>query len=177
LNCQFSRRVPDWATLRGAWRLTCGDSRMEGLSAHPAPCVSPAAMRWWRCSGGLRLGRGHDGEGVVGCRPARGGPRRHRETCAARSPSHVGAILSPGRWRTGSDSVSLRHLSIQTTERFFGCKQKLRRAVNDGNVRPTTFSAEYDWQTHKPRRRVAGLTRRICPDFLYSCPRPKPRSP
>jgi len=25
----------------------------------------------------------------------------------------------------------LGHVSIQTTERYFGCKQRLRRAVND----------------------------------------------
>jgi hypothetical protein len=30
-NCQFSRRFPDWATLRGARPLTYADSRMKNL--------------------------------------------------------------------------------------------------------------------------------------------------
>jgi putative transposase len=30
-NCQFSRRIPDWATLHGARRLTYADSRMKDL--------------------------------------------------------------------------------------------------------------------------------------------------
>jgi hypothetical protein len=29
------------------------------------------------------------------------------------------------------DSPELRHASVQTTERYLGCKQKLRQAVND----------------------------------------------
>jgi site-specific recombinase XerD len=35
------------------------------------------------------------------------------------------------RRRIGSDSVLARHVSIQTTERHLGCKQKLSVAVND----------------------------------------------
>jgi hypothetical protein len=30
-NCQFSRRIQDWATLRSARRLTYADSRMKNL--------------------------------------------------------------------------------------------------------------------------------------------------
>jgi hypothetical protein len=33
--------------------------------------------------------------------------------------------------RTGPDQFLLGHVSIQTTERYLGCKQKLRCAVND----------------------------------------------
>ena len=48
-------------------------------------------------------------------------------TCGARAP--VCAIWPVANWTKSSSC--LRHVSIQTTERYLGCKQKLRVAVND----------------------------------------------
>jgi hypothetical protein len=36
-----------------------------------------------------------------------------------------------GRRRTGPDSFLLGHISVQTTERSIGCKQRISGAVND----------------------------------------------
>lgn len=76
--------------------------------------------------------RGHDREGALG-RCAGGRPPRPASTssphttCVGRAP--VCAI-----WRCGElDQIQflLGHVSIQTTERYLGCKQNLRCAVND----------------------------------------------
>ena len=50
-------------------------------------------------------------------------PHDLRRTCARRCHLAGGEL----------DQIQflLRHVSIQTTERYLGCKQKLRRAVND----------------------------------------------
>jgi hypothetical protein len=47
---------------------------------------------------------------------------------------HSGAILWAAwttRRRIGADSIPLGHISIQTTERYLGCKQRIRSTVND----------------------------------------------
>lgn len=36
-----------------------------------------------------------------------------------------------GWWGVGADSVFVGHVSVQTTERCLGCKQRFRNAVND----------------------------------------------
>jgi hypothetical protein len=42
-------------------------------------------------------------------------------------------VPASATWRGDLDQIQflLRHVSIQTTERYLGCKQKLRYAVND----------------------------------------------
>jgi YXWGXW repeat-containing protein len=51
-----------------------------------------------------------------------------------------GYIWTPGYWAYGDDGYYwvpgtwqflLGHVSVQTTERYWGCKQRLREAVND----------------------------------------------
>ena len=76
-------------------------------------------------------GAWHVSEGALGRGPGSGRARWHREARTARPPSHVCAALSLGWRRTGSDSIPPGHVSIQTTERYLGCKQRLRCAVND----------------------------------------------
>jgi integrase len=49
-------------------------------------------------------------------------PHDLRRTCAR---------LSCGGWRTGTDSVPPRACFNSTTERYLGCKQRIRSAVND----------------------------------------------
>ena len=81
--------------------------------------------------GRTRLGRRHVAEGAVGRRPraaARAGidklaPHDLRRTCA-RLCHLPGGELDQIQFLLG-------HVSIQTTERYLGCKQKLRVAVND----------------------------------------------
>jgi hypothetical protein len=77
------------------------------------------------------MGRRHVTQGTVGCCPpgsgSPGSTSWPRTTCGA--PAPVSAI-----WRGGElDQIQflLGHVSIQTTERYLGCKQKLRIAVND----------------------------------------------
>ena len=65
---------------------------------------------------------------VVRCAAARAGieklaPHDLRRTCA-RLCHLAGGELDQIQFLLG-------HVSIQTTERYLGCKQKLRRAVND----------------------------------------------
>jgi hypothetical protein len=48
-----------------------------------------------------------------------------------KTPKRVLALPDLEYGRTGSDPVLLGPVSIQTTERYLGCKQKLRIAVND----------------------------------------------
>jgi integrase len=38
-----------------------------------------------------------------------------------------------GVWRNGAEQIQflLGHVSVQTTERYLGCKQRIRGAVND----------------------------------------------
>ena len=56
------------------------------------------------------------------------GTRRHREVDASRSGAHIRqTVTSAVNW-TRSSSAGV---SIQTTERYLGWKQKLRHAVND----------------------------------------------
>ena len=41
------------------------------------------------------------------------------------------AALSRGRWRAGAVQFLLGHVSVEPTERYLGCKQRFRNAVND----------------------------------------------
>ncbi len=72
-------------------------------------------------------------------------PRRALPRCSAgittgfifRAVSRTGAIwgnhITPKAiWHVEQIQFLLGHVSVQTTERYLGCKQKLRNAVNDG---------------------------------------------
>jgi hypothetical protein len=51
--------------------------------------------------------------------------------------------LPLGGRRTGSNTVLAWTRSIQTTERYLGCKQELRSAVNDRmGIEPGEYQAE-----------------------------------
>ena len=96
---------------------------------------------------GPRLGRRHVAEGALGCRPAAAAdagieklaPHDLRRTCA-RLCHLAGGELDQIQFLLG-------HVSIQTTERYLGCKQKLRGAVNDtmGLDPNGSFRARHGW--------------------------------
>jgi hypothetical protein len=70
--------------------------------------------------------------GYLACREGSGQARRYREsllpiTSAAVARAYV--IPPAENW---TDPILLGHVSVQTTERYLGCKQKPRNAVNDG---------------------------------------------
>jgi len=56
---------------------------------------------------------------------------RTRECRAARPPTHVRPIVSRSRGELDQIQFLLGHVSVQTTERYIGCRQRLRNAVND----------------------------------------------
>ena len=66
-----------------------------------------------------------------GCRPARRGPSRHRETAPHDLRRTCARLCHLAGGELDQIQFLLGHVSIQTTERYLGCKQKLRRAVND----------------------------------------------
>jgi hypothetical protein len=80
---------------------------------------------------GRMWGDGMSPKVYVGCRARGGRSRGHRQAGTARSSAHVWPSVPPGWRRTGPDTVSLGHVSVQTTERYLRCKQKFRSAVND----------------------------------------------
>ena len=90
------------------------------------------------------MGRRHDAEGRLGGRQGRGGqarieklaPHDLRHTCS-RLCHLAGGELEQIQFLLG-------HVSIQTTERYLGCKQKLRVAVND------RLGIEPEWREFRP---------------------------
>lgn len=56
---------------------------------------------------------------------------RFRYCGAPRSSSNLCPSVPSGRGRARTDSVLLGHMSVQTTERYLGCKQRLRIVVDD----------------------------------------------
>ena len=78
------------------------------------------------------LGREADGKGCLArgsgvCRES-----RHRQVSAARPPPDLCTSL-PRRAGGEMEQIQflLGHISIQTTERYLGCKQRIQGAVND----------------------------------------------
>jgi hypothetical protein len=98
------------------------DSRSGDHTRRGVPCDQ---------QGRSSVGRGHVAEGAVGCGACRCGsagidklaPHDLRRTCA-RLCHLAGGELDQIQFLLG-------HVSIQTTARYLGCKQKLRVAVND----------------------------------------------
>jgi integrase len=125
------------------------NSRLVGKGGHvrtvPMPAWVKDATDAWTAAAGITegtvfrahqqgrpcLGQRDDGQGALGRRSARGRRGGHRQAGATRSAPDMRTPVSPGGRRTRPDQFLLGHVSIQTTERYLGCKQKLRHAVND----------------------------------------------
>jgi site-specific recombinase XerD len=56
---------------------------------------------------------------------------RTYQCCPARSSAHLRALMSVGGGELEQIQFLLGHVSVQTTEHYLGCKQRLRNAVND----------------------------------------------
>ena len=68
------------------------------------------------------MGRWHDGEGgLAHCEGIRQAHRR----------GEVGATRHASGGELEQIQFLLGHVSVQTTERYLGCKQRIRDAVND----------------------------------------------
>jgi integrase len=101
---------------------------VPGPGYHQPESVPAGQLSW------ASLGRRHDREGGVrekgwhrsSCtvRPAQLCQDRHSRRTCARLCRLAGGELDQIQFLLG-------HVSIQTTERYLGCKQKLRCAVND----------------------------------------------
>ena len=75
---------------------------------------------------GNSVGRRDDGEGRLARREDICKETRNPEADPSRSQEVVCAVLSLEQIQ-----FLLGHVSVQTTERYLGCKQKFREAVND----------------------------------------------
>jgi hypothetical protein len=53
-----------------------------------------------------------------------------QESSAARFASYLRPVVPLGGWELEQMQFLLGHASVQTTERYLGCKQKFRHAVN-----------------------------------------------
>jgi len=73
-----------------------------------------------------------DRKGRLVCRQILRKDPRHRESCASRSPPHMCRLCHVSGGELEQVQFLLAHVSVQTTERYLGCKQKIRNAVNDG---------------------------------------------
>ena len=101
--------------------------RVDGSGGHHPRSGVPSSQQGRACAE-----RRHVAQGAPGCCSGRGGSRRDRQAGPARPAAHLRTSLPPGGRRTGSNPFLLGHVSIHTTERYLGCKQKLGVAVNDG---------------------------------------------
>ncbi len=122
----------DFATL--AILLGCGlrraeltSLRVEDIQQREEHRHSPSLNQ----QGWASLGKRLQPQGRLGCREAEGkglwnplsSPARPQRTCA-RLCHQAGGELEQIRFLLG-------HVSVQTTERYLGCKQRFRNAVND----------------------------------------------
>ena len=79
----------------------------------------------------LNLGRRDHGKGGLAYREGLRKTSRHPPTGTPRLSTYMREVVSCSGRRTGADSILLGHVSVETTERYLGCKQRLRQAVND----------------------------------------------
>ena len=82
-------------------------------------------------SNGQRVGDGMSPKVLWDVRPSGASSRRHRQAGAARSSTNLRQSVPPGGGELDQIQFLLGHVSVQTTERYLGCNQKLRSAVND----------------------------------------------
>jgi hypothetical protein len=75
------------------------------------------------------MGKRYDAESALGNRESGRHASRYSKTCSPRSAAHL--RLAVPTLPAASWTRLLGHFSIQTTEHYLGCKQKLRYAVND----------------------------------------------
>ena len=77
------------------------------------------------------MGRWHDGEGgLAHCEGIRQAHRRG-EVGAARSATYCARLCHASGGELEQIQFLLGHVSVQTTERYLGCRQRIRSAVND----------------------------------------------
>ena len=77
------------------------------------------------------MGRWHDGEG--GLAHCEGIRQAHRggEVGATRSATDCARLCHASGGELEQIQFLLGHISVQTTERYLGCKQRIQSAVND----------------------------------------------
>ena len=85
-----------------------------------------------------RMGRWNDREGGLACRQDIRQEIGNPQAGAARSEEDVLASATRPAENWEQIQFLLGHVSVQTTERYLGCKQKFREAVNDRlGIEPT----------------------------------------
>jgi hypothetical protein len=72
------------------------------------------------------MGRWGDGKGGLAHREGIRQKYRSSEVGAARSATDLRSALPRFGRRVGADPISFGHVSVQTTERYLGCKQRIR---------------------------------------------------
>ena len=77
------------------------------------------------------MGHRYDAEGALGNRESGRRASRYSKTCPARSAADLCPAVPRCCGELDQIQFLLGHVSIQTTEQYLGCKQKLRYAVND----------------------------------------------
>jgi integrase len=73
----------------------------------------------------------HDPKGALGDCESRRLTSRYSKTGSARSAANCARLCHLAGGELDQIQFLLGHVSIQTTEQYLGCKQKLRYAVND----------------------------------------------
>jgi hypothetical protein len=77
------------------------------------------------------MGRWGDGKGGLAHREGIRKEHRRGEVGAAQSVTDLCSALPRIGRRLEQIQFLLGHVSVQTTERYLGCKQRIRSAVND----------------------------------------------
>ena len=77
------------------------------------------------------MGNRYDAQSALGDREGGCRTRGHSETCATRLAAHLRQLCHLAGGELDQIQFLLGHVSIQTTEHYLGCNQKLRYAVND----------------------------------------------
>ena len=77
------------------------------------------------------MGRWDDGKGGLAHREGVRQKHRSGEVGAARSATDLCSALPPSGGELEQIQFLLGHVSVQTTERYLGCTQRISSAVND----------------------------------------------